>query len=209
MNKLEEIIRSNAEIKQELEEEKKKVAKLESGMEAKIKEIVNEEKEKEKRAGNIIIRGFPESDKDDETEAREDDLITVKQLLQQILPAENIVGEIVDLHRLGRRREGSEARPRGIKVIMKRDSHIKEKIFKAKESRQKINRKFPYLKFFPDRTKLEQEKYHLLVQDLKERSNNGERNLMIRDLKIIQRTPSNASVADCHITQESSGSQSH
>ena len=47
LNKLDDIIKSNIELRAELQEEKQKRIKLEQDMETKIKEILNEEKEKE------------------------------------------------------------------------------------------------------------------------------------------------------------------
>lgn len=57
-------------------------------MESRIKEIINEEKEKERLAGNNIIRGLPETEKIPEKDAKEKDMKTITSLIQQILPGE-------------------------------------------------------------------------------------------------------------------------
>ena len=185
LHKLDQLLLSNTELRKELNEEKQKRELLEKNLDTKIKELVNEEKEKERRATNIIIRGLEESKFEEREQAKEDDKVQVTKIINEIVPNIEIDQQMVDIFRIGVKND----KPRGIKLVMKRDSDIKDRIFKAKENRIKVQSTYPNLRFFPDRTKQEQQQYKILVEELKDRAKNGEVNLMIKDYKIVQKPP--------------------
>ena len=104
---------------------------MENNFDVRVKELLQEEKEKERPALNIIITGLPEPNKDSADSLKEDEEEVLK-LLKNILPdTEDIEKDMVDTFRLGHK--GDTGKPRSIKVVMKRDSLLKEKNLKQRK----------------------------------------------------------------------------
>ena len=108
--------------------------------------------------------------------------------MQEIL--HNIKCDAVNVNqiiRLGKRQEGPDMKPRPIKMVLESEES-KEKVLRGAKNlknRQEggLNRVFLH----QDLTPKEREARKILVTELKERTANGERDLMIVDGKIVKK----------------------
>ena len=160
----------------DLRNELKKSKSFEESFEQKVKEIINEEKEKDKRRDNVIIHGLEEAP--DET----GDVENVSEIVAKVDDDQ----AVVEVMRLGKKEPG-KIRP--IKVVFRSGSGIKNKLFKLKQNSQ-LDQKFSNLKFVSDRTKQEREELKALYSKLNARKEAGEKDLVIRNMKIVKIGPS-------------------
>ena len=176
---LQKAIMDLTSVVEELKKDLKTRKDEESNFEEKVLHIINEEKEKDKRQDNIIVHGIQEQTSEDEDTEQLHEILTIFD--KEISP-EDFSGFI----RLGKK-EDNKARP--IKVTIKHEKayEVKKKLFKYKTN-QLFTSQHPRVKFVSDRTKKEREDYKVLVDQLNERKAKGEKNLIIKDMKVIKTT---------------------
>ena len=156
--------------------------KIETAVEKKVAEVLDEKLEIEKRELNIIVSGVDEQEGDD-TLTKDSRLLMglIKKIDEDI--EENKVQQIT---RLGRRSEGRN------RMIMLKVKSVeqKEKILRNyfrinKDQQNKIY-------FNPDRTPLQREKHRQLREELKRiRTETGNNNYVIRGYTIVEKKAPN------------------
>ena len=186
-SKIDTLIETIDSLKSELRDESQKRVKMEDTFDQKVRDIINEEKEKDRRKENVILHGIIETGGNSE-ESLGNDKTTINQLLEDVDTSCSLENCTNGFIRLGQKVEG-KIRP--IKIIFKEGSGMKKKLFKARED-GKLGSQFQRLKVCPDRTQREREQYSLLVKELIRRKDLGEKNLMIRNMQIVQRPTSAA-----------------
>ena len=138
-------------------------------------EIINEEKEKEKRKDNLISHGV------DEKETKVEDEKLANELVNQVDASPQAAGSVLEVIRLGKVVPG---KTRPIKIVLKPNSGLKKKIFQSKENKQLG--KNQNLKIVSDRTQKEREELKALYETLNERKSKGEKNLVIRNMQKVK-----------------------
>lgn len=160
--------------------------KIEKIVDRKMKEMMEEKSEIEKRKNNLIIVNLSESKKANEKERVESDTRAIKHILAQIVDLDD--DEKIDPIRLGNPPKKGE-KPRLVKISVKSEDKKQEIIRKARS----LNDCKPFEKrvyFNPDFTPKQREDYRRLKEEVKQRTEAGERNLVIRGYKIVQKKPS-------------------
>ena len=143
-----------------------------------------EEEEILSRQTNLIIHGVSESDSDDVKQRIEDDLLQTATMLQEL----NIEGVMVEkVIRLGKKPEGSNPKPRPMKVVVDTTDNRNRIIRKAKNLR--LIQKDGWCKVFvhQDLTPKQRETRNALIQEMKQRTMNGEEGLIIQNGRIEKR----------------------
>jgi hypothetical protein len=161
--------------------------KIEASVEKKVAEFFEDQQEKEKRKGFIMISNLPESRKPTPDERKQDDLETAKRIVSAVV---EVGGEgIENTVRMGKLVAG--AKPRTLRVkcnsveevdnIMKNVGKLKDTVNQGVTDNKKrvyINRDLP---------PKERERGKKLCDELRRRRENGEKDLMIRGDKIVQK----------------------
>lgn len=149
----------------------------------KVAEALDEEREREKRKKNIIIVNMKESAKTTTEEKKEDDLVQAKKMIEKVA---DMAGEsLSDPVRLGR--EGGN-RPRMLKLTVSSEKKKKEILKNAAKLNegQKDQKKKIYIN--ADYTPKERETFRALRAEKREREEKGEKDLIIRNGKILHKT---------------------
>jgi hypothetical protein len=169
-----------------------------------VREEVHEIQEKEKKCTNIIIRGLlekgvivQESDDDDESQSDEDsdgdnslragansDRSLVEHLFYNVLDQKDV--KIQTVRRIEQKdKDGKLIEGRDSLIIAQMESkNMKYKILRISK-KLKDTKGWEKVFLGPDRTKKEQEEDKVLRDELKLRRSQGEKNLMIRQGKIV------------------------
>ena len=134
--------------------------------------------ERERRKNNIIIFGVPESQSQNAEVRKKADFDQVCSIIHKDLNVKPDVVPVRTLYRLGKKSDS--ARP--LKVVMENGAIAEEVLRKARAV------KLASIQITRDRTKVEREEYKQLRNDLKERTDSGEDDLVIRGGKIVKRT---------------------
>ena len=194
----------------------KNVVELKSGIKAKFDEE-QEIKEKTTKENNVLFFNVPESNKVDGKDAFADDVKKLHSILDAHVTLEK--EEIKAIYRIGpkdnkrprpiimkltkKEKRNDLLKLRGleynenVKDIEAIDDNDNEEIDgndeinEDKEITENRQMETNTIKIFisPDRTKTEQEQHRRLVAKLKERKNNGEKNLHIKNGKIVKYQP--------------------
>ena len=146
-------------------------------------------RKKEKRKLNIIVANLPESRKGSVEERKRDDTDRVRQLVSKITDVP--LGDIDEPIRLGQIYIGNNARPRLLRMVVK-SVESKEKIMRNVYG---LNDGVPFdqrIYINNDNTPQERAKYKAQKEEMIVRKDNGERDLVIRNLKIVHRNNRNA-----------------
>ena len=154
--------------------------KIEEVVDRKLAEIMEEQREVEKRKKNLIIVNLKESTQTEFEERKKEDLAAAKILLGKLVTLES--DDLVEPVRLGK--VGGN-RPRMLRVTVKSEEKKKEIIRKAPELNKgvTINDKRIYVN--SDYTQKQREKNKELRAEKQKRMNEGEENLVIRNGKIV------------------------
>ena len=161
--------------------------KIEDAVEKKVSEYLDEKQEKEKRKSNIVITNLPESKKESPGERKQDDLDRVKEIVQKVLP--EVDGSMIENPvRLGQFKIGSNVRPRLVRVSVKTEEMKNKILRKAYKLNQGVTNKNEKIFINQDLTPKQREVEKALRDELRERRDNGEEDLVIRNGRIVQRT---------------------
>ena len=158
--------------------------KIEEAVDKKVTDIMQENRDRDERKLNIIIANLPESEAGSHEDKKQDDKNRVRQLVAKICDVAG--GDIDNPARLGPIYIGRNARPRLLKMTVK-SAEAKEQIMRNVyslnagidfENRVYINN---------DSTPREREMYRKLKTEMARRLDEGERDLVIRNLQIVKR----------------------
>ena len=154
------------------------VSKQSEQLEQLVNDKIEEMAEREKRRSNLIFFGVPESQNSEPGARKDDDLKKVRSLIKKS------VGEsrcsVLSLYRLGKKQD----RSRPLKVIMDSPASRDEILRKFSPEEGEGGRPVAVAR---DRTKDERESFKKLKKEIQEREEKGEKDLIIRRGKIIQR----------------------
>jgi hypothetical protein len=159
--------------------------KIEEVVDKKLAEVMEEQKEVEKRKLNLIIWNMKESTKVEVAEKKEDDLLAAKSLLEKLVPLED--DDVVDPVRLGKVSVGK--RPRMLRVTLKREEKKREILRKAPELNRNVPEERKRIYINPDHTQKQREQHKALREEKKRRTQAGEENLAIRNGKVVTIKP--------------------
>ena len=138
--------------------------------------------EREKRELNLIIANLPESNKTERKEKREDEVKAVKNLVKKICPElEN--EPIEDPVRLGRENVGT--RPRLLRVKVSTVEQKSEILRNARKLNQGVAEQKNRIYINQDYTPTERQRNKTLRDELKRRTDDGERDIGIRGGRIV------------------------
>ena len=173
----------------EYSSQKKIEEKIEKIVDKKVQEYLEEKEEKEKRKLNIIVCNLPESTEENPEARKEDDMDRVRDLITTIsdVPGEDINNPV----RLGQIQIGSQARPRLLRMEVRNEESKKKILQNASKLRKHkpntASKDFIYIN--NDYTPKQRDHIKELRQELKKRTDDGEKDLMIsyRDFKIVKR----------------------
>ena len=172
------------------------ITKLEDKMDEKInqkfksseKEIlqnvnneIDERMERFKRRNNLIIYGLEENGKKDREEAQKIDEDKVKKILLEL----EITVARLNIARLGRDAK-TDGKPRPVKVELENEAEKYKILKKASNIRSTNVEEFKKIVISGDMTLKQRELDKNLREELKERRMNGERNLKIRNGKVVE-----------------------
>ena len=153
---------------------------LNDKFEQRVKEIINEEKEKDRRQANIIIHGLEEKWDDEHKQKLYDDEV-VSDIIS-MTGDDDLKKNLPEVIRLGKRIQG-KVRP--VKLVPRAPTlNLRKKLFKLREEK-KLD-KFPLIKFVPDRTMKEREELKKLYEEVRQRREAGE-SVMInfKNMKVV------------------------
>lgn len=154
--------------------------KIEEVVDRKIAEMMEEQREIEKRKLNLIIVNLKESAKAEVEERKKDDLIVAKSLLSKLVPLDD--NEVCDPVRLG---AIGGNKPRMLRVTVKSEEKKKEIMKKAPELNKGITDSVKKVYVNNDFTQKQRQAYKELRAEKLRRTEAGEKNLMIRNGKIV------------------------
>ena len=152
---------------------------MEVQIERKIEEKIGEKHEQEERANNIVFFNLKESQSGDIKAARQEDLQKATEVLRTIVDIDE--EEIEEPVRLGKKGE----RPRCLRMKIKNLEKKKEIINKAKKINRKETPQSERIYINQDLTPAQREEERNLRKELKDRKAAGEKNLFIRNNKIL------------------------
>jgi len=143
-----------------------------------------EEAEKSRRKTSVIVHGIPESEEADSERRIKDDGDVTQEVLHRIKCDAVNVNQII---RLSKRQEGPDVKPRPIKMVLESEES-KDKVLRGAKNlknRQEggLNRVFIH----QDLTPKERDARKILVMELRNRTANGGRDLIIVDGKIVKK----------------------
>ena len=158
--------------------EKMKSSKIE--ILTKMNEEMEERLEKFKRRKNIIVYGMSEKEGGNEKERYENDCKNVKNLLKEL----EVVAKNYDVSRIGKFSKEGRARP--IRIELSRECEKYEILKNAPKIRNTNNENFKRIILSTDMSFKQRQLEKLLREQMVERKQAGERNLVIRRGKIVK-----------------------
>lgn len=149
------------------------------------KNLDREEKDVQSREKNLVFFNIPESLSSDQNLKNLDDLKTLRKLLTARVSLKK--GDIINLRRSNPMVISKDNVPRPL-IITVSDENKRIEILKLRDLLLKNGDDEPPIQIYcsPDRTKKQRELFKELRKTLKERRDNGETDLAIRNYKIIK-----------------------
>ena len=178
-----------AEIETKVDFVTKKVELVENAMEAKmdakIAELRRDQEEIEKRRTNLIIYEIAESISPDSGERKRDDEHKVRSIFRKLQVQEP---DVKSASRLGKKQKGN-VRP--VKVVFSSESNkkvIMNRVQSLRISKQKEDAEvLKDIHIAPDMTQRQREERRGLMKELVNREQEGEKDLVIRNGRLIQK----------------------
>ncbi|KAI3382084.1 hypothetical protein SNEBB_008569 [Seison nebaliae] len=146
-----------------------------------IKADTKEEEEKEKRKRNIVLYNVQESHKTEGEQRKKDDEKMCKELFD-VIDVQN--AEIENCFRMGKKEEG---RKRPLLVILK-ETKSKFEVLKNARNLRNANEELRMIGIMKDQTKKEMEESRKVRNELRQRRDNGETDIVIKNGKVVKRT---------------------
>jgi len=157
---------------------------VEGAMKVHIQEDKEEEAEKAKRKTSAIIHGLREPEATDDDDRIAEDAAQIAEMMDKISCADASIKKII---RLGKRPEEPDATPRPIKLVMETEADKEQILESAKNLRNIKEGGFARIFIHQDLTPKEREARKKLVEELKQRRANGEKDLILVNGKIVVR----------------------
>lgn len=157
-----------------------------------VEVTMKEFEDKERRKKNIVLFGIPEADISDIEEKKRNDAEQFKTVCNE-LGVPEIANNSVNIFRLGKTNPKNGSRP--LKVLLSSESQKQQILSKSRNLINSQNHQLKKVSIKPDLTFKEREARKKLVIELKERQTKGEKDLIIRNGKIVvqpQQTESRA-----------------
>lgn len=160
---------------------------VEDAILVKIAEEQEEAEEIRKRKSNVVIFGVPESAESDYEKRRADDEDQLQTVLHLIKCDTTTVNKIV---RMGKRPEQRDAKPRPMLVTMASEKQKDQVLARSKNLKRSGQEGMDKVYIFQDLTPRQREKRKKLVQELKDRKQKGESDLIIAGGRIVNKVGS-------------------
>ena len=184
--KMQQLSEQMAKIEDKLEEKVNEKLKLaENEMMLKINLEMDEKLERMKRKNNLVIYGMKESINENSEERLKLDLQKVEKLLNEI----EVTAPKMNLARLGKRLDTEKPRP--IKIELENEGEKFKILKKAGKIKEIDVEEFKKIIISSDMTIKQRELDKILREELKERRQKGERNIKIKNGRIITVTERN------------------
>lgn len=169
---------------------------MEVAVSKKLSEEQEEQEEIRKRKASIIIHGMSEYESEDNEVRKKMDEDEICTLLHDI-SCDNI--SVDSVIRLGRRKDDAVASPRPVKLVVATEDQ-KEKVLRMSKNLKRI-RKWQKVFLHQDLTPKQRDRRQQLVQELRRRENEGEKNLIIvNNSKIVTRRPRQEKISEIAMT---------
>ena len=153
----------------------------------------DEEAEIARRVTSVIVHGVAESDAASSDQRQSEDTDIIAAMMHELDCNDVKVSKLI---RLGKRLSTStdgdsedEPKPRPIKLVLESEEQKINVLKTAKNLRLAKEGGWEHVFIHQDLTPKQREARKLLVQEMKERMNKGEKDLMILNGKIIKRRP--------------------
>ena len=147
-----------------------------------VTELWEEKVEKEKRELNLIFTNIPESSGEDSAERMKGDMAKIREVIEKICP-DIKEDEVKEPTRLGKFNLGSK--PRLVRVRVNTIETKKEILKNARKINKDKKEQKEKVYINPDYTVAERKKNKELRETLRQRIENGERDIGIRGGKIV------------------------
>lgn len=151
-----------------------------------MEELRAEELEIQRRQTSVIIHGLPESSAEESGKRIEDDLLQTAAMMNE-LNIDNV--KVEQIIRLGKKPQSTEDRPRPTKLVVDSVDNKFKIIRNAKNLRLKKEGGWSKIFIHPDLTPRQREGRNKLIQEMKERLSQGEKDLAIYNGKIVKKRP--------------------
>ena len=153
-----------------------------------MREVLEEQKEKDSRVNNVMIFNVPEADKGKEPKDQAQDDVTNATHVLHFLDNDFNCPDM-KLIRLGRRKADDDTRPRPIRVIIP-DVSSKDKVLKNARNLKNYS-KFPRIGICQDKTKRELEEDRRLRAELKQKKETTGDDYTIYNKKVVLKSEIN------------------
>jgi hypothetical protein len=144
-----------------------------------------EQEEIYKRKQSVVIHGLEESSSVDNDNRKKFDEDIITDLLHQIKCDEVSVNVAI---RLGKQKDGSDAKPRPVKMVLQSEAQ-KDRVLHSAKNLKGLSNGMEKVFIHQDLTPKQRESRHQLVIELQRRKAQGEQNLIIVGEKIVTRRP--------------------
>ena len=163
--------------------------KIDTAVDKKVREVIEEENDKKRRRDNIVIVNIPESGADDPEQRQRDDIEATAALLDKVMDNPVDRKEFRDPIRMGVRKIGKKSKPRILKITV-RNEDFRKKIFRnARKINDGVDDEKDLVYINPDRTQKERDDYKLLKKELEERKKAFPKaEFMIKRGKIVEKS---------------------
>ena len=158
---------------------------IEGALKSQLNEDKAEEQEIQRRKTSVIAHGIPESDADTAKDRIDNDIMVVAMLDELEVTGANVEQVI----RLGKKQSDSSGahKPRPLKIVFDTEDHKIDVIRKAKYLRDNKDGGWEKVFVHQDLTPKQREERNKLVQEMKSRLAQGEKDLVIYRGKIVKR----------------------
>ena len=157
---------------------------IEGAVKSQLTEDNAEAQEIQRRKTSVIAHGIPELDADTANERNESDIIQIAAMLEELDVNGAKVEQVI---RLGKRPESVNSKPRPLKIVFDTEDNKIQVIRKAKNLRDKKDGGWESVFVHQDLTPKQREVRNKLVQELKSRVAQGEKDLVIYRGEIVKR----------------------
>ena len=146
-----------------------------------VRELVSERHEREIRECNLILFNVTESTSTDKSECHHEEIQKFTELCEELGVTTYTANKIF---RIGKK---SSDKPRPLKVVLANKNESKTILAAAKNLQKSTNEDIKAISIAPDYTPAQMKERKKLQQELEQRKESGEDDLIIRNLKIVKK----------------------
>ena len=160
---------------------------IEGAVKSQLSEDKAEEQEIQRRKTSVIAHGIPESDANSASERNDNDIMQIAAMLEELDVNGAKVEQAIRI-RLGKKQpQTDDSKPRPLKIVFDTEDNKIQVIRKAKNLRDKKDGGWEKVFVHQDLTPRQREERNKLVQTLKSRLAQGEKDLVIYRGEIVKR----------------------